>query len=56
MMNCNFVRVLVVPGCKLGRDDKGDKVDSTSYKQLIGSLMYISATRPDMMYAASLIN
>ncbi|KAL8143315.1 hypothetical protein V2J09_016347 [Rumex salicifolius] len=32
------------------------KVNATFYKQLVGSMMYATATRPDIMYAVSLIS
>lgn len=54
-MNFNPVCNPIVPGQKIGRDEAGDKVDSTLYKQMVGSLMYLTATRPDLMYAVSLI-
>jgi hypothetical protein len=31
-------------------------IDSTVYKQMVGSLMYLTATRPDLMFSVSLIN
>jgi hypothetical protein len=41
---------------KLFKDPEGKRVDSTNYKQIVGSLMYLTATRPDIMYAVSLIS
>jgi hypothetical protein len=32
------------------------KIDSTYYKQMVGSLVYMTATRPDLMYVVSLIS
>ncbi|TXG52756.1 hypothetical protein EZV62_021925 [Acer yangbiense] len=55
MSNCNPVQNPIVPVFKLTRDAKKVRVDSTHYKQIVGSLMYLS-TRPDMMYVISLIN
>ncbi|XP_020425774.1 uncharacterized protein LOC109950618 [Prunus persica] len=46
----------IVPSCKLLRDEDGVQVDSTIYKQIVGSLMYLTATRPDMMFVVSLIS
>ncbi|KAL8140415.1 hypothetical protein V2J09_006436 [Rumex salicifolius] len=34
----------------------GVQTDSTQYKQLIGSLLYITATRPDLMFTVCLLN
>lgn len=46
----------VVPGYKLCKKGSGDEVDATLYKQMVGSLMYLTATRPDLMYAVCLIS
>ncbi|GJR46734.1 retrovirus-related pol polyprotein from transposon TNT 1-94 [Tanacetum coccineum] len=45
MEKCNSVQNPIVPGCQLTRDEKGVSVDNTRYKQLIGSLMYLTAKR-----------
>lgn len=39
----------MVPSNKLTRNDDGRAVDVTLYKQMIGNLMYLTATRPDLM-------
>lgn len=56
MDKCNPVHNPIVPGCKLMRDENGVRVDSTQYKQLIGSLMYLTATRPDIMFVVGLLS
>ncbi|XP_057510772.1 secreted RxLR effector protein 161-like [Actinidia eriantha] len=56
MANCNSVSTPVELGLKLTKDHKGQKVDSTIYKQIVGSLMYLTTTRPDIMHAVSLIS
>ena len=56
MMECNAVKNPIVPGCKVNKDEDGAKVDETYYKQLVGSLMYLTATRPDMMFVTCLIS
>ncbi|XP_040374084.1 secreted RxLR effector protein 161-like [Rosa chinensis] len=56
MENSNAVKNPIVPGTKLTKDKAGVKVDSTMFKQVVGSLMYLTATRPDLMYGVSLIS
>jgi hypothetical protein len=41
---------------KLHKDNGGKKVDDTLYKQIVGSLMYLTATRPDIMHVVSVIS
>ncbi|GKC19322.1 retrovirus-related pol polyprotein from transposon TNT 1-94 [Tanacetum coccineum] len=40
----------------LSKDEAGEEVDNTLYKQLVGSLMYLTVTRTDLMYGVSLIS
>ncbi|RVX10231.1 Retrovirus-related Pol polyprotein from transposon RE1 [Vitis vinifera] len=35
---------------KLDKDEKGKSIDSTMYRGMIGSLLYLTASRPDIMY------
>ena len=56
MGQCNSVKNPIIPGFKPTRDEGGVQVDSTLYKQIVGSLMYLTATRPDLMFAVSLIS
>ncbi|KAM1875653.1 hypothetical protein ACFX14_043201 [Malus domestica] len=52
---CNTVHNQIVPGFKMIKDE-GIKVDSIMYKQIVGSLMYLTATRLDMRCIVSLIS
>jgi hypothetical protein len=56
MEKSNSVKNPIVPGVKLMKDEEGAKVNATMYKQLVGSLMYLIATRPDLMYVVCLIS
>ena len=56
MDKCNSVHNPIVPGCKLMRDENGVRVDNSRYKQVIGSLMYLTATRPNIMFVVSLLS
>ncbi|XP_022932931.1 uncharacterized protein LOC111439548 [Cucurbita moschata] len=43
-------------GLKLHRDIEGREVDNRYFKQIVGSLIYLTSTRPDIMYAVSMIS
>jgi len=40
----------------LRKEDEGPTIYSTLYKILVGSLLYLIATRPNIMYVASLVS
>ena len=56
MLNCKSAPTPIVTGLKLSKNDEGHNVDPKLYKRLVGSLMYLTATRPDIMYSVSLIS
>ena len=39
---------------KLDKDEKGKSVNSTMYRGMIGSLLYLTASRPNIMYSICL--
>ncbi|GJU73479.1 hypothetical protein Tco_1264884 [Tanacetum coccineum] len=39
---------------KLTKDDEADSVDCTKYRGMIGSLLYLTASRPDIMFSVCL--
>ncbi|GKF58533.1 hypothetical protein Tco_0172070, partial [Tanacetum coccineum] len=41
-------------GIKLTKDNEADSVDSSKYRGMIGSLLYLTASRPDTMFSACL--
>lgn len=56
MDGSNSVQNPIVPGCKLVKDESGVKVDKIYFKQIVGSLMYLTVTRPDVMFVVGLIS
>ncbi|KAJ9551501.1 hypothetical protein OSB04_015546 [Centaurea solstitialis] len=42
------------PSCALDSDPDGTAVDVTTYRGMIGSLMYLTASRPDIMFSTCL--
>eukprot|EP00253_Pinus_taeda_P028924 PITA_28924 len=45
----------IAMGLKLSKEDSSKDFDPSLYKSIVGSLMYLTATRPDIMFAISLI-
>ncbi|MCH80374.1 copia-type polyprotein, partial [Trifolium medium] len=55
MDNCNTVCSPIVTGCKLVKNEGGKASDAKVYKQMVGSLMYLLATRPDLAFSVCLV-
>nr|GFA10631.1 retrovirus-related Pol polyprotein from transposon TNT 1-94 [Tanacetum cinerariifolium] len=51
MENCDTVPTPMVEQAKLKLDLIGKPVDHTDYRSMIGSLMYVTSSRPDIMFA-----
>nr|GFA74425.1 retrovirus-related Pol polyprotein from transposon TNT 1-94 [Tanacetum cinerariifolium] len=51
MENCGTVPNPMVEQAKLKLDLVGKPVDRTDYRSMIGSLMYVTSSRPDIMFA-----
>lgn len=56
MQNCKLAVTPMAIGTKLNKYDEGSYVDPTLYKRLVGSLMYLTTTRPDIMFVVSMIS
>jgi len=54
MVGCNAVYNHIVPGFKLVTNFADMAVDNTLYMQIVGSLMYLTSTRPDIMFFVNL--
>jgi len=54
MGSYNFVNNPIVLGTRATKDRDGVRVDATEYKQIVGCLMYLTITRPDLMFAVCL--
>jgi hypothetical protein len=55
MEDSSLVSTPMVVGCKLSEDDISLDVDQRSYRSMIGSLLYITASRPDIMQAVGMV-
>jgi hypothetical protein len=56
MLGCKPMATPFAINEKLKKEDGGKKVDATLYRSLVGNLLYLTATRPDIMFAASLLS
>ncbi|XP_019460094.1 PREDICTED: uncharacterized protein LOC109359855 [Lupinus angustifolius] len=56
MRGCNAVKNLGVPSTRVSKDVSGARIDETLFKQVVGSLMYLTVTRSDLVYSVSLIS
>ena len=55
-INVNQQETPIALGTNLTKNGDEPAVNNTLYKQMVGSLMYLTTTRPDLMYAVNLIS
>ncbi|GJU61089.1 retrovirus-related pol polyprotein from transposon TNT 1-94 [Tanacetum coccineum] len=51
MESCDPVDTPMVEKSKLDEDTQGKAVDPTHYRRMVGTLMYLKASRPDLIFA-----
>jgi hypothetical protein len=56
MDDANPVGTPMECGSKLSKHENGEIVDPTLYKSLVGSLRYLTSTRPDILYAVGVVS
>ena len=56
MQDCKPVSTPISTGVKLGKDEDFERVDDNMYKSLIGSLLYLTASRPVILFVVSLLS
>ncbi|XP_057845958.1 secreted RxLR effector protein 161-like [Cryptomeria japonica] len=56
MVACKAFATPIAFGEKLTKEDASPKVDATRYRSLVGSLMYLTTSRSDIMYDVSLVS
>ncbi|KAJ9535789.1 hypothetical protein OSB04_un001058 [Centaurea solstitialis] len=52
--NAKIMKTPMSPSCALDSDPDGKAVDVTTYRGMIGSLVYLTASRPDIMFSTCL--
>jgi hypothetical protein len=45
----------MIIGCKFRKDDESEEVDQKLYRSMIGSLLYVTTSRPDVMQAVGVV-
>ena len=56
MMDCKAMTTPMTTNLKLLNDDSSKIVDVTLYRQIIGSLMYLTNTRPDICFVVNTLS
>lgn len=56
MEDCKDISTPMNQKEKFSKEDGAEKVDEMLYRSLIGCLMYLTATRPDIMFVVSLLS
>ncbi|KAJ9542258.1 LOW QUALITY PROTEIN: hypothetical protein OSB04_028764 [Centaurea solstitialis] len=54
LTSCTPMKTPMAPPLTLDKDSKGKPIDVTLYRGMIGSLLYLTASRPDIMYSTCL--
>jgi hypothetical protein len=49
MVDCKPISTPMQTSCKLRKDDKSKDVDQRTYRSMIVSLIYVTASSPDVM-------
>ena len=54
MEEAKTMKTLMSSSIKIDKDEKGKSIYSTMYRGMIGSLLYLTTSRPDIMYSVCL--
>ena len=54
MDNCKSIHMPMGSGTYVDQDESGISIDITKYRGMIGSLLYLTASRPDIMFSVCL--
>ncbi|XP_061343382.1 uncharacterized mitochondrial protein AtMg00810-like [Gastrolobium bilobum] len=56
MADCNQVSTPIEMGAKLSKFDGGERVDARKYRSFVGSLRYLTCTRPDLLLSVGIVS
>ena len=54
MEETKTMKTLMISSIKLDKNEKGKSIESTMYRGMIGFLLYLTTSRPDIMYSVCL--
>ena len=55
MEDCKPISTPMIIGCKLSKDDESKEMDQKLYRSMIGSLLYVTTSRLDVMQEVGLV-
>jgi hypothetical protein len=56
LTDCNLALTPMEEGLKLIHDSTMEEVDATQYRRLVGSLRYLTHTRPDLAFSVGYVS
>ena len=56
MINCKSLSTPMVINEKLSKNNGQEKVDASTYRTLVGSLIYLTTTRSNIMHVVSIVS
>ena len=56
MESSKSVSTPMIPSCKLDKDEHDRNIDSKLYRSMIGSLLYLTVSRPDIMFDVCMLD
>ncbi len=56
MMNSNPTKLSIIEGTKLKTNMGKEEINATQYRQVVGKLIYLTNSKPDIIYAVNVVN
>ena len=56
LLNCNSSQTPLEARAKFSKNGGGSRVDPTAFKSIVGSLRYLTHTRPDLLYLVGILS
>ena len=56
MLDCESMTIPMTTNLNLLKDDASETIDSTLYRHIIGSLMYLTNTTPDICFVVNTLS